>query len=115
MRNKHDERIFFNPQLNAFDITNDVKDAWRMRIQSYRDAHSDNEIFKRKGAVDQPWKKIGNNPGDTAWSPHQYQDSEHRSVWRSDPHGRSTMHDALELQPGTWFMPVANLIKQEIS
>ena len=100
MRNKHDERIFFNPQSNAFDITNGVKDAWRMRIQSYREAHSDNEIFGRPGAHNQPWKKIGNNPGDTAWSPHQYQDSEHRSVWRKDPHGRATTHDALELQPG---------------
>ena len=100
MRGKHDERIFFNPQPNTFDLTEDVKEAWRMRIKSYREAHSDNEIFGRSGARDQPWKNIGDNPGQTAWSPHQYQDSEHQAIWRRDPHGRSTIHDAIELQPG---------------
>ena len=99
MRGKHDERIFFNPQPNTFDLTEDVKEAWRMRIKSYREAHSDNEIFGRSGARDQPWKNIGDNPGQTAWSPHQYQDSEHQAIWRRDPHGRSTDHDAIELQP----------------
>jgi len=97
MRGKHDERIFFNPQPNTFDLTEDVKEAWQMRIKSYREAHSDNEIFGRVNARDQPWKSIGNNP---AWSPHQYQDSEHQAIWRRDPHGRSTIHDAIELQPG---------------
>ena len=100
MRNKHDERIFFNPQLSVFALTDDVKEAWRMRIKSYREAHSDSEIFGRSGANDQPWKNIGSTPGKTAWSPHQYQDNEHRAVWRKDPHGRSTTHDAIELQPG---------------
>ena len=99
MRGKHDERIFFTPQPNVFQLTEDVKEAWRMRIKSYRGAHSDNEIFGRSGARNQPWKNIGNNPGQTAWSPHQYQDSEHRAIWRRDPHGRSTDHDAIELQP----------------
>lgn len=104
MKGKHDERIFFVEGENAknpiqHDVTN-LKEAWRMRIQSYRNAHSDREIFKRKGAIDEPWKNIGDDPGETAWSPHQYQDNEHRSVWRKDPHGRATMHDALELQPG---------------
>ena len=100
MRGKHDERIFFNPQPDTFELTEDVKEAWRMRIKSYREAHSDNEIFGRSGARNQPWKNIGNNPGQTAWSPHQYQDSEHRAIWRGDRHGRSTDHDAIELQPG---------------
>ena len=100
MRNKHDERIFFNPQPNVLKLTNDVKEAWRMRIKSYREAHSDSEVFGRSGANNQPWKNIGSTPGKTAWSPHLYQDNEHRAIWRKDPHGRSTTHDAIELQPG---------------
>ena len=76
MRNKHDERIFFNPMSKAFDVTNNVKEAWRMRIQSYRDAHSEEDIFHRKDRRGNPvkaWEKFGDNPGETAWSPHQYQ------------------------------------------
>ena len=99
MRNKHDERIFFGA-TSTFPIDKDVKEAWRMRIKSYRDAHSENDIFGRRGARNEPWKKIGNNPGQTAWSPHQYQDSAHQDVWCNDPHGRATTHDALELQTG---------------
>ena len=92
MGNKHDERIFFNPKPNTFDVTH-LKESWRMRIKSYREAHSKNDIFKRpRGA--KPWKKTGNNPGETAWSPHLYQDGKHRDRW-----GRGA-HDAMELRPG---------------
>lgn len=100
MRGKHDERIFFNPQSNVFDLTKDVKASWQMRIKSYREAHSDSEIFGRSGAYDEPWKNIGDNPGKTAWSPHQYQDSKHKEIWIKDPHGRKSTHDAIELKPG---------------
>ena len=94
MGNKHDERIFFNPQSETFPVTDHLKNSWRMRIQSYRDAHSENDIFKRKGALDKPWKKLGKDPGDTAWSPHLYQDGKHQDRWN-----RNTT-DASELQPG---------------
>ncbi|MDE0554673.1 MAG: TIGR03986 family CRISPR-associated RAMP protein, partial [Candidatus Poribacteria bacterium] len=67
---------------------------WRMRIQSYRDAHSESDILNRKGAEGEPWKKIGKDPGDKAWSPHLYEDGKHTDRW-----GRTT-HDALELQAG---------------
>lgn len=100
MGNKHDERIFFNPHSEKFEVTEDLKESWRMRIQSYRDAHSKSDIFKRNGAIDEPWKYLGKQPGKTAWSPHQYQDNSHRDVWRKDPHGRTTKHDALELKDG---------------
>ena len=100
MRNKHDERIFFNPQKKTFDLTDDIKEAWRMRIKSYREAHTKTEIFGRSGAEDKPWENIGTAPGKTAWSPHQYQDVEHQSVWCNDPHGRATTHDAIELKQG---------------
>ena len=97
MGNKHDERIFFNPHSEKFEVT---EESWRMRIQSYRDAHSESDIFKRKGAVDKPWKYLDRQPGKTAWSPHQYQDNSHRDVWQRDSHGRTTKHDALELKDG---------------
>ena len=96
MGNKHDERIFFNPEPNTFPITNAIKDAWQMRIKSYRDAHSENEIFERKNhekhRVD-PWEKIGDDPGDTAWSPHLYHDGKNRDRWGGTP------HDAANLSP----------------
>ena len=92
MGNKHDERIFFNPTPDTFEVTDQLKESWRMRIKSYREAHSENDIFNRSRGA-KPWKKIGNNPGETAWSPHLYQDGKHRDRW-----GRNA-HDAMELQP----------------
>ena len=97
MGNKHDERIFFNPQSDTFDLTDDLKEAWRMRIQSYRDAHTKAELFERKdhsGNKVKAWKKIGNSPGKTAWSPHLYQDGQHKDRWGRD------VHDALILKEG---------------
>lgn len=94
MGNKHDERVFFNPESRTFDITDDLKEAWRMRIQSYRDAHSQSDLFGRSRAQNAPWRKIGRDPGDTAWSPHLYEDGEHDDRW-----GRKT-HNALELKKG---------------
>ncbi len=93
MGNKHDERIFFNPKSDTFEVTDHLKESWRRRIKNYREAHSENDIFKRPGGV-KPWKKTGNNPGETAWSPHLYQDGKHRDRWGGNA------HDAMELQPG---------------
>ena len=39
MGNKHDERIFFNPRPDTFEMTDRLKESWRMRIKSYREAH----------------------------------------------------------------------------
>ena len=97
MGNKHDERIFFEPQPNTFDVTDDLEKAWRMRIQSYRDAHTKAELFERQdrhGNNVEAWEKIGNNPGKTAWSPHLYQDGQHTDRWGRD------IHDSLILQQG---------------
>ena len=93
MGNKHDERIFFNPKPDTFEVTDRLKESWRMRIKSYREAHPENDIFKRSLGA-KPWEKTGNNPGETAWSPHLYQDGKHRDRW-----GRNA-HDAMELQQG---------------
>ena len=71
-----------------------------MRIKNYRDAHSEEEIFSRqnsKGNRVHPWQKVGRNswnPGDTAWSPHLYQDGRHTDRWGRD------VHDAALLKPG---------------
>ena len=96
MGNKHDERIFFNPMKTILPVTDELKEAWRMRIQSYRDAHSEDEIFGRKNhnnrRVD-PWEKIGDDPGDTAWSPHLYHDGKNKDRLGSIP------HDAAKLSP----------------
>lgn len=91
MPRKHDERIFFGKSRYLFDVTH-LRSAWRNRIQSYRSAHTWDEIFKRKGK--KPWEKLGNAPRQTAWSPHVYLNGKQRDRW-----GRE-MHDALELRPG---------------
>ena len=96
MRNKHDERIFFNPEQDTFPISEPLEKAWQMRIKSYRDAHSEDDIFGRKDhenrGVD-PWEKIGDDPGKTAWSPHLYHDGENEDRWGE------TSHDAAKLRP----------------
>lgn len=92
--NKHDERIFFGPGPKVWDITKDLKDAWRMRIKSYREAHREDEIFGRK---DDPWETVLNTQGrveKAAWSPPLYQDGRHEDRWRR------SVHDAAELSPG---------------
>lgn len=100
MGNKHDERVFFIDGGNVAnpikcDVTH-LKEAWRMRIQSYRDAHSENDIY-RSGAGNKPWEKIRRSAGqqdEMGWSPHLYEDGKYKDRW-----GRS-VHDALELQEG---------------
>ena len=95
---KLDTPIYFKPKL--VKVKKRIGEAWRMRIKSYREAHTETEIFGRSGARDEPWKYLDKSPGKTAWSPHQYQDNTHRNVWSKDPHGRKTTHDALELKAG---------------
>ena len=96
MGNKHDERIFFNPETRTFPITETLEKAWQMRIKSYRDAHSEDDIFGRKNDQDRrvdPWEKIGDDPGKTAWSPHLYHDGKNKNRWGETP------HDAAKLRP----------------
>ena len=104
IKRKHDERIFFydNPSMTQIEreITDSHEKAWENLIKNYRDAHTNSDIFDRSRARNEPWKKIGDDPGQTAWSPHLYQDSEHQLIWRKDPRGRSTTHDAIKLQEG---------------
>ena len=116
IKDKHDERIFFfdpptGPTLTLSDKdVTDLQNDWKKLIKNYRDARTEKELFDRQNAKNQPWKSTGNDPGETAWSPHLYQDSKHRSIWHNndphgrtskhDPHGRTSKHDAIELKQG---------------
>ena len=100
MGNTHNDRVFLTKYPP--DVTH-LKTNWEKLIKNYRDAHSKKDIFHRedhRGNSVKPWERFGDKPGETAWSPHLYQDSEHRSIWHNDPHGRATEHDAIELKHG---------------
>lgn len=81
--NKHDERVFFADPEHAAEPTNTVvarriddgcRQRWKRLIASYRDAHREQDIHvRRAGAQPQDW--ISNAPGETAWSPHLYDDA----------------------------------------
>lgn len=99
--NTHNERIFLT-KYPMPDVTH-LKTNWEKLIKNYRDAHNKKDIFHRedrRGNSVKPWERFGDKPGETAWAPHLYQDSEHRSIWHNDPHGRATEHDAIELKHG---------------
>ena len=99
MKNKHDERIFFDPLETPLPVTDELKEGWCMRIQSYRDAHPDGDIFNRKdmyGESKKPWEVVKKSPTTTeyAWAPHLY----HREG-KVDRWDRK-VQDALELKEG---------------
>ncbi len=112
MGNKHDERIFFNPMGCTYPVTDSLKEAWRMRIQSYRDAHSESDILERKdpeGRSVRAWKKFGKDPGKTAWSPHLYQDGKRQDRWGRDA------PDAIELRSGDMVYARCRFKKEKIT
>jgi CRISPR-associated protein (TIGR03986 family) len=74
---KHDERVFFAGAQPAVSrtLTRELRTQWEETIRSYRDAHRDREIHRVRNAQSVPPDKyLGKDPGDTAWSPHQYDD-----------------------------------------
>ena len=110
----HNKQVFLT-EYPMPDVT-DLKDDWKKLIKNYRDAHPNDDIFDRRGAKNKPWKKIGDDPGETAWSPHLYQDSKHWSIWRNnDPHGRTTDHDAIELKHGDMVYARCEFTRSTIS
>lgn len=81
---KHHERLFFaandHPLRRQLHITMTAAEyaamraQWRDVVSSYRDAHQPREILRTVGdRVADPWEYLGDDPGDTAWSPHVYQ------------------------------------------
>ncbi|MFE8950318.1 TIGR03986 family CRISPR-associated RAMP protein [Streptomyces sp. NPDC007856] len=83
---KHDERVFFTDEEDVVEVPlTPARDAqWNATIRNYRAAHSHAEIHEREkpsggkahsGRYAQPDDYLGDDPGATAWSPHQYQRS----------------------------------------
>jgi CRISPR-associated protein (TIGR03986 family) len=75
---KHDERIFFEGSEPSAQhaLTDQLRCQWQETIRSYRDAHADREIHRvRNGLSIPPNRYCGRDPGETAWSPHQYDNS----------------------------------------
>ena len=115
IKGKHDERIFFYdkpnmPQIEKVIDDDRIKD-WKKLIKNYRDAHPDDDIFNRKDINNnpqEPWDTFTKDRDrdnrkiiEYAWSPHLYQDSNHKDIWlNGDPHSRATTHDAIELKDG---------------
>lgn len=79
IKGKHDERLFFASPENSpmHRLTDPLKRQWETVISNYRAAHREQDIHGRKdkqGRPVGPGRHIGDEPGRTAWSPHQYED-----------------------------------------
>ncbi|NJP97985.1 TIGR03986 family CRISPR-associated RAMP protein [Nonomuraea sp. FMUSA5-5] len=60
----------------------DIVDDWDRLIDSYKNAHSNEELYQRptgNGRVAAPGERIGEGPGQLAWSPHIY-DPAHQAL-----------------------------------
>ncbi len=71
--NKHDERLFFatgGSTSRTMGLEDRHRELWADVIDSYRGAHTHEEIWQRKGAKKEPDKYLGREPGSTAWSRH---------------------------------------------
>lgn len=64
IENKHDERVFFNPDRAELPLTDAVVDAWAALLASYRGAHTTDELANTR---------TGN--GGLPWSPHLHPDA----------------------------------------
>ncbi|MEV5451457.1 TIGR03986 family CRISPR-associated RAMP protein [Streptomyces sp. NPDC052535] len=77
---KHDERLFFTSQPGSSTppqrLTESLVRQWEETIRDYRSAHRHQDIHGRKdnGRTAGPHEYLGDEPGRTAWSPHQYED-----------------------------------------
>ncbi len=77
VRGKHDERVFFTAgqQPVVTPLTGELSETWNAVVASYIDAHREKEITGRAEAIGEPWRHLGDDPGETAWSPHLYEDA----------------------------------------
>ncbi|MGC5234466.1 TIGR03986 family type III CRISPR-associated RAMP protein [Streptomyces albogriseolus] len=80
INNKRSERIFYPDPSGppAYRLTDAHKAEWEKLILDYRAAHRPADIHERKkdgGGRAAPDEYLGDDPGDTAWSPHQYDDA----------------------------------------
>jgi CRISPR-associated protein (TIGR03986 family) len=74
---KHDERVFFQDEegekLGAFPLSEALKKQWRALIENYQKLHRE-DIEARRRLGRQPWEYLGDQPGQTAWSRHVYEE-----------------------------------------
>ncbi|WP_406350950.1 TIGR03986 family CRISPR-associated RAMP protein [Streptomyces sp. NBC_01635] len=80
INNKHDERVFFADREapRPHPLRPELADQWHQVIADYRAAHRHTDIHERRnkqGDKAAPHDYLGPKIGDTAWSPHQYDDS----------------------------------------
>ncbi|MFE1412237.1 TIGR03986 family CRISPR-associated RAMP protein [Streptomyces sp. NPDC058746] len=80
INNKHDERVFFTDREapRPHPLTPELADQWRQVVADYRAAHRPADIHERRnnrGDKAKPHDYLGPEPGKTAWSPHQYDDT----------------------------------------
>ncbi len=74
--NKHDERVFFvdgRKPIRAGSLTDSLRSQWRELVENYREIHEP-ELEERRGRRQAPDAYLGDKPGQTAWSPHVYDD-----------------------------------------
>lgn len=74
---KHDERVFFTDREPSTypALPETLRSQWEQVIRNYRSAHANREIHRvREGQEVPPERYCGPDPGQTAWSPHQYDD-----------------------------------------
>jgi CRISPR-associated protein (TIGR03986 family) len=71
IRNKHDERFFFQTQSIIAPIDEKVRDQYLLLVRDYQLIHKV-EIEKRLQAGNRPDDYLGSEPGKTAWSRHVY-------------------------------------------
>jgi CRISPR-associated protein (TIGR03986 family) len=76
---KHDEKVFFqNPSsshIKSFSCKEKHKELWRQLIHNYQVIHKDEIEQRRIIHHCGPEVYMGNDPGQTAWSRHVYNDS----------------------------------------
>ncbi|MFF4020646.1 TIGR03986 family CRISPR-associated RAMP protein [Streptomyces sp. NPDC001843] len=80
INNKHDERVFFTDREapRPHPLKPELADQWRQVVADYRAAHRHADINERRnkrGDKAEPYEYLGPKIGETAWSPHQYDDA----------------------------------------
>ncbi|WP_018653249.1 TIGR03986 family type III CRISPR-associated RAMP protein [Actinomadura flavalba] len=66
---KRHERVFFNQEDPRTETLHGHFARWNTLMRSYRAAHSDDELFKRRNDA-KPGDHISDTIGELAWSPH---------------------------------------------
>jgi CRISPR-associated protein (TIGR03986 family) len=121
--NKHDERLFFTGSQHEVrhPLTDPLRAEWENLIRDYRAANRRSDVHERRtGApgsdLAPPQQFLGDKPGKTAWSPHQYDDTYLRLVPGSlcyatvDDHGQVTGLYPVAIARALFTNPPENLL-----